>query len=126
MGLGSHHRLIPTREVIGVQAREGKSGDENLDSRIFVPLPMVTAVLLAGANTRASVFAFATRPRSSPRWMRSSELLRLQHRLPDSYADDFSTEDQASLVKEAQRDANAANTEADQIARQVIKLAPIP
>ncbi len=35
--------------------------------------------------------------------MRLEDLLREQHNLPDSYPDDFSAEDQASIVKEAQR-----------------------
>jgi ABC-type antimicrobial peptide transport system permease subunit len=35
-------------EVVGIQARRGKLADENLDNRIFVPLPLVTGVLVGG------------------------------------------------------------------------------
>jgi len=90
-------------EVVGVQARKGKFGDENLDSRIFVPLPTVTGVLLGGANTKSVGVRIRSEAEIEPAMDAISELLRRQHRLPDSYADDFSTEDQAALVKEAQR-----------------------
>jgi putative ABC transport system permease protein len=90
-------------EVIGVQARKGKFGDENLDSRIFVPLPLVTRVLLGGANTKSVGVRIRSEAEIEPAMDAISELLRSQHRLPDSYADDFAAEDQAALVKEAQR-----------------------
>jgi putative ABC transport system permease protein len=90
-------------EVIGVQARKGKFGDDNLDSRVFVPLPVVTRVLLGGPNTKSVGVQVRSEAEIEPAMDAIEELLRRQHRLPDSYADDFSTEDQASLVKEAQR-----------------------
>ncbi len=90
-------------EVIGVQARKGKFGDENLDGRIFVPLPLVTRVLLGGSNTKSVGVRIRSEVEIEPAMDAISGLLRRQHRLPDSYADDFATEDQAALVKEAQR-----------------------
>jgi putative ABC transport system permease protein len=89
-------------EVVGVQERKGRLADENIDNRIFVPLPIVTQVLLGGPN----VVHVDVRVRSAadidPSQDAISELLRRQHKLPDAYPDDFSTEDQASIVKEAQ------------------------
>ena len=89
-------------EVIGVQARKGKLGGDNLDSRIFVPLPLVTRVLLGGPNTKS----IGVRIRSESEIVAAMDaigaLLRRQHQLPASYADDFSVEDQAALVKQAQ------------------------
>jgi putative ABC transport system permease protein len=95
-----HHEF----EVVGVQARRGVLGDENLDNRIFVPLPVVTGLLLGGGpNTRSLNVRVAAEDQIDPAQDAIAELLRTQHNLPDSYPDDFATEDQASLIKEAQR-----------------------
>ncbi len=90
-------------EVIGVQAKKGKNGGENLDNRVFVPLPIVTGVLLGGANTKSVAVQVRTEVDIGPVQDRIGAILRRQHNLPASYADDFSTEDQASTVKEAQQ-----------------------
>ena len=90
-------------EVVGIQARKAKFGDENLDNRLFVPLPIVTGVLLGGANTKSVGVRIRSEAEIEPAMDEIGTLLRRQHRLPESYADDFSIEDQAALVKEAQR-----------------------
>jgi putative ABC transport system permease protein len=90
-------------EVVGIQNRKGQLGDENLDNRIFVPLPIVTGALLGGTN----VVHVDVRVRSQGEIESAQDeiesLLRERHNLPAAYPDDFSTEDQAELVKEAQR-----------------------
>ena len=90
-------------EVIGIQARKGKLADENLDNRIFVPLPLVLRVLLGGTNTKSVGVRVRSEAEVEPAMDEITTLLRRQHKLPASYADDFSTEDQAAFVKEAQR-----------------------
>jgi putative ABC transport system permease protein len=90
-------------EVIGTQTRKGKLADENLDNRVFVPLPLVLRVLLGGPNTKSVGVRVRSEGEIETAQDEISTLLRDQHNLPDSYADDFSTEDQAALVKEAQR-----------------------
>jgi putative ABC transport system permease protein len=90
-------------EVIGLQTRKGKLADENLDTRVFVPLPIVTRVLLGGENTKSIGVRVRTEADIEPTQGAIEDLLREQHALPETYADDFSTEDQAALVKEAQR-----------------------
>jgi putative ABC transport system permease protein len=90
-------------EVIGVQARKGKLADENLDNRLFVPLPLVLRVLLGGTNTKSVGVRVRSEGEIEAVQDEIATLLREQHNLPESYADDFSTEDQAALVKEAQR-----------------------
>lgn len=90
-------------EVVGIQARKGKFGDENLDDRIFVPLPSVTRVLLGGANVKSVGVRVRSDAEIEPAMDAIAALLRRQHKLADSAPDDFSTEDQAALVKEAQR-----------------------
>jgi putative ABC transport system permease protein len=90
-------------EVIGVQSRKGQIEDENLDNRVFVPLPLVTGVLLGGNTYKSVGVRVRTEEDIEPAQSAIEDLLREQHLLPDNYADDFSTEDQAALVKEAQR-----------------------
>jgi len=91
-------------EVVGVQSRRGKLLDENLDNRIFVPLPLVTGVLVGGGpNTVHLDLVVRDAGEIEPTMDTISTLLRRQHQLPDSYPDDFSVEDQASIVKEGQR-----------------------
>jgi putative ABC transport system permease protein len=90
-------------EVIGVQARKGTLADEPLDNRIFVPLPLVLRVLLGGTTTKSVGVRVRSEDEIEPAQDEIATLLRSQHKLPASYADDFSTEDQAALVKEAQR-----------------------
>jgi putative ABC transport system permease protein len=90
-------------EVVGIQARRGVLADENLDNRIFVPLPIVTRVLLGGANVVHVDLRVRTESEIEPAIGAVEDLLREQHQLPESYPDDFSAEDQASIVKEAQR-----------------------
>ena len=90
-------------EVVGIQARKGKLADENLDNRVFVPLRLVTRVLLGGENTKSIGVRVRTEADIEPAQSAIEDLLREQHNLPENYADDFSTEDQAALVKEAQR-----------------------
>ena len=90
-------------EVIGVQARKGKLSGESLDNRIFVPLPIVLRVLLGGTTTKSVGVRVHSEQDIETTMDAITELLRRQHNLPASYADDFSTEDQAQFVKEAQK-----------------------
>jgi len=90
-------------DVIGIQNRRGKLADENLDNRIFVPLPVVTRVLLGGINTVHVDALIRSAGEIEPALDAITELLRTQHKLPASYPDDFSAEDQASIVKEGQK-----------------------
>jgi putative ABC transport system permease protein len=89
-------------EVIGILARRGKLGTDNLDDRILVPLPLVTRALLGGINVRSVDVQVRSAADVNPVQDSISTLLRRQHRLPPSYPDDFSTEDQASILKTAQ------------------------
>jgi putative ABC transport system permease protein len=90
-------------DVIGVQNRRGKLADEDLDNRIFVPLQLVTQVLLGGTNVVHVDALVRSEAEIEPALDEISTLLRAQHNLPASYPDDFTAEDQASIVKEGQR-----------------------
>jgi putative ABC transport system permease protein len=89
-------------EVVGIQDRKGKLGGESLDNRVFVPLPLVLRALLGGTTTKSIGVRIRSEKEIVPAMDAISALLRKQHNLPPSYADDFSTEDQAAFVKEAQ------------------------
>lgn len=90
-------------EVVGIQDRRGKLADENLDHRIFIPLPILTRVLLGGRNVVHADVRVRSEGDIEPAMDEITTLLREQHQLPASYPDDFSAEDQAEIVKEAQR-----------------------
>jgi len=90
-------------EVVGLQARRGKLGDEDLDNRIFVPMPVVTRSMLGGANVVHVDALIRSEGEIEPAIEAIMTLLRRQHKLAASAPADFSAEDQASIVKEAQR-----------------------
>jgi len=89
-------------EVIGVQDRKGKLADENLDNRIFIPLPVVLQSLLGGRNVVHLDVRVDSDSEIESAQDEMSAILRSQHKLPPSYPDDFTTDDQASVIKEAQ------------------------
>ncbi|MBI2684308.1 MAG: ABC transporter permease [Actinobacteria bacterium] len=89
-------------EVIGVLDRRGKLGQDNLDNRVLAPLPIVTRVMLGGVNTRSVDVRVRSEADVVPVQDEIATLLRRAHRLPASLADDFTTEDQASILKTAQ------------------------
>jgi len=89
-------------EVIGVQDRKGKLADENLDNRIFIPLPVMLRSVVGGVNTVHLDVRVTNESEIDPAQEAMSTILRRNHQLPPSYPDDFSTEDQASILKEAQ------------------------
>ena len=116
LGTGPAQKLFPGRdpiggalrigshefEIVGILDRRGKLGNENLDNRIFVPLPIVTRVLLGGRNTVSIAVRIRSAGEINAAQDAISALLRRQHQLPPSYPDNFSTEDQASILKTAQ------------------------
>ena len=89
-------------EVVGLQARRGQLADENLDNRVFVPLRVVTRVLLGGANTVHLSVRVTSASEVQASQDAIEELLLSRHALPPGYPEDFSTQDQASILKEGQ------------------------
>ncbi len=90
-------------EVIGITERRGKLAGENLDNRLYVPLPIVTRILLGGSNVVHVDVRVRNEREIAATIDEISTVLRGLHKLPAAYPDDFSVEDQASIVKEAQR-----------------------
>jgi putative ABC transport system permease protein len=91
-------------EIVGVQNRRGRLADENLDNRIFIPLPVLTRVILGGGSNTVHLDALVESESDiEPTITAIEDTLSENHNLPEGYPDDFSAEDQASIVKEAQR-----------------------
>jgi putative ABC transport system permease protein len=90
-------------EVIGVQERRGSLADENLDNRIFVPLPIVLGLIVGGVNTVHVDALVSSEEEIEPGVTAIEDVLAENHALPEAYPDDFSVEDQASIIREAQR-----------------------
>jgi putative ABC transport system permease protein len=91
-------------DVVGVQARKGKlAGGENLDNRAFVPLPLMLRALIGGTTTKSVSVRVRSEQEIGTTMDAIARLLRKLHNLPPSYANDFSLEDQAAFVKEAQQ-----------------------
>ncbi len=88
-------------EVVGVLDSRGKVG-QDLDNQLFIPLPIATRVLLGGINTRSIDFRVRSESLVNDTMDAVGSLLREQHHLPASYPDDFSIEDQASVLKTSQ------------------------
>jgi putative ABC transport system permease protein len=87
-------------EVVGILQRRGKVG-ANLDNQIFIPLPLATRVLLGGLNTRSIDVQVRSEAAVTSTMDEIGVMLRRQHNLPAAYPDDFSIEDQASVLKTA-------------------------
>jgi putative ABC transport system permease protein len=90
-------------DVIGIQSRRGQLADENLDNRIFLPLPIVTRVLLGGLNTVHLSVRVTSSSEVEAAQDAMSEVLLERHALPAGYPEDFSTQDQASILEEGQK-----------------------
>jgi putative ABC transport system permease protein len=89
-------------EVVGIQARRGQLAGENLDNRLFVPLPIVTRVLLGGVNTVHLVVRVTSSAEIQAADDAMTAVLIRRHNLPPGYPDDFSIQDQTSILKEGQ------------------------
>jgi len=89
-------------EIVGVLDARGKLGSSNLDDQVFIPLPIATRVLLGGDNTKSVDVQVRNSSEVTSAQDAIGTLLRKQHKLPASYPDNFSTEDQLSILKTAQ------------------------
>jgi ABC-type antimicrobial peptide transport system permease subunit len=78
-------------EVIGIQNRKGNLSDENLDNRVFIPLPLATRAILGGVNYRSVNVRVRSDDEIEAAQDAIAEVLRANHKLPESYPDDFST-----------------------------------
>ncbi len=88
--------------VVGVFARKGTLGDENLDNQAFVPLTVAKRVLFGGELVR-SASVQTTSAALVPQVMDSiDELLLERHHILPGRGEDFGTEDQTEIITTAQ------------------------
>jgi putative ABC transport system permease protein len=88
--------------VVGTLAHKGKLGADDLDNQVFVPLSLARRVLLGGENVRSVDVRVRSEGDIRTAQEEMTALLQRLHRLPASSPNDFSMEDQASIVKTAQ------------------------
>ena len=93
--------------VAGVYARKGNLGPDNLDGQAFVPVAVAKRVLFGGDNVRGADIRVATQGQVGPVKDKIDELMLRRHRIVAGGGEDFSTEDQATIITTA---ASATST----------------
>jgi putative ABC transport system permease protein len=88
--------------VIGVFARKGNLGDENLDNQAFVPLNVAKRVLFGGEKVRSASVQVASQELVPTVMDSIDELLFERHRILPGRGEDFGTEDQGEIITTAQ------------------------
>jgi len=88
--------------VIGALAHKGKLGQDDLDNQALVPLSLAKRTILGGENIRSVDVQVRSDQLIQATQDNMTALLRARHNLPAASADDFSMEDQASLIKASQ------------------------
>jgi putative ABC transport system permease protein len=113
-GLGAvgHRVRILNREftVIGVYARKGSLGPDNLDNNAFVPITVAKRVLFGGESIHGSDVQVAGAADVTPAMDAIDSLLHDRHHVGPGHSDDFSTEDQATIIHAAQAASSTFQT----------------
>jgi putative ABC transport system permease protein len=88
--------------VVGVYARKGNLGPDNLDNQTFVPMAVAKRVLFGGDNVQGSDVQVAAQSDVAPAQDAIDTLMRSRHHITAGGGEDFSTEDQATIITAAQ------------------------
>jgi putative ABC transport system permease protein len=88
--------------VVGVYARKGNLGPDNLDGQAFVPMAVAKRVLFGGENVQGSDVQVASQADVTPVKDEIDTLMIKRHRIAAGGGEDFSTEDQATIITAAQ------------------------
>ncbi len=98
-----HSVRILEREftVVGVYVRKGNLGPDNLDDRAYVPLTVAKHVLFGGENVQGADVQVATQADVVPTMDAIDSLLLERHRILPGRSEDFSTEDQTTIITAA-------------------------
>jgi putative ABC transport system permease protein len=94
---------IQDREFIvaGRYASKGSLGGENLDRQSFVPLEVARRTLFGGDKVQGADIQVASQSEINPIKDKIDELLLTRHRILPGRPEDFSTEDQQTLITTA-------------------------
>ena len=87
--------------VVGVYARKGNLGPDNLDNQAFVPLAVAKRVLFGGENVHGADVQVRRQADVTPTMDAIDELLLRRHRIIAGRPEDFSTEDQTTIITTA-------------------------
>jgi ABC-type antimicrobial peptide transport system permease subunit len=106
--VGKRIRIL-SREftVVGVYARKGNLGPDNLDNQMFVPLVVAKRVLFGGENVHGADVQTARQSDVLPTMDKIDEVMLERHKIRSGMSEDFSTENQAEIINAAQ---NATST----------------
>jgi putative ABC transport system permease protein len=88
--------------VAGVYARKGSLGPDNLDNQAFVPLPVAKRVLFGGENVQGADVQVATQGGVNGAKDEIDSLMADRHHIGAGRGEDFSTEDQATIITAAE------------------------
>jgi putative ABC transport system permease protein len=97
-------------EVIGVYAHKGNLGPDNLDIQTFVPLSVAKRVLFGGDNVQGSDVHVAQQASITPTMDAIDSLMHDRHKITHGHGDDFSTEDQQTIITAAQAASSTFQT----------------
>jgi putative ABC transport system permease protein len=102
-GAVGHSLRILDREVavVGVYARKGNLGPDNLDNQALVPLSVAKHVLFGGENVHGADVQVAAQADVVPTQDSIDSLIRDRHRIVAGRGEDFSTEDQTTIITTA-------------------------
>jgi putative ABC transport system permease protein len=88
--------------VVGVAARKGNLGPDNLDNQAFVPMSVAKRVLFGGENVHSADVQAASRGDVQNVMDAIDSLMAERHRVAAGGSEDFSTEDQATIITAAE------------------------
>jgi putative ABC transport system permease protein len=97
-------------EVAGVYAHKGNLGPDNLDNQTFVPLSVAKRVLFGGDNVQGSDVQVAQQASVTPTMDAIDSLMHDRHKIAHGHGEDFSTEDQQTIITAAQAASSTFQT----------------
>jgi putative ABC transport system permease protein len=87
--------------VVGVYARKGSLGPDTLDDTAFVPLAVAKHVLFGGETVHGADVQVTRQSDVAPTMDEIDSLMADRHRIAEGGVEDFSTEDQTTIITTA-------------------------
>jgi putative ABC transport system permease protein len=88
--------------VVGVYAHKGNLGPDSLDNSAFVPMAVAQRVLFGGLNVHGSDVQVAGQADVTPTMDEIDTLMHGRHRIVAGRGEDFTTEDQQTIITAAE------------------------
>ena len=96
--------------VVGVSARKGNLGPDNLDDQTFVPLTVAKRVLFGGDNVQGADVQVDSQANVAPTMDAIDSLIGERHKVTQGGGEDWSTEDQQTIINTAQAASSTFRT----------------